>query len=349
MTLDEFDFDLPQTCIARRPAANRDDARLLVYDRAHASREHRGIRNFPDFLRSGDVLVLNDTRVIPARILLRRQTGGAVEGLVVRVDGDDLELLSDGGGRLRPADVLSFENDTKTTLKLGEKVGSVWRARIDGGGPDWLARLGRVPLPPYIRKSRRHAGESDSALESEDRERYQTVFASSGAAVAAPTAGLHFTEELLNTIKSRGARIVTIRLDVGPGTFAPIRDDNISGHKIEPEAFSIGAESAEIINKAKNGGFRVVAVGTTVVRTLEFASDASGRVGAGSGSSDLFIRPGYKFKVVDSLMTNFHLPKSTLFMLVCAFAGTETVMELYKEAVREQYRFYSYGDATFFI
>lgn len=345
----DFDFELPENLIAREPSPRREDARLLVYDRTTRIKGHRRVGDLLDFLRPGDALVLNETRVVPARIEMRRATGGLCEGLVLRDDGREIELVADGGGRLREGEILTLDGGSSFAVELLQKIGDRWRARVRGWNEHWLDQVGRVPIPPYIRKARKHFPSSAGDLESLDRERYQTVFANKGSAVAAPTAGLHFTKNLLVQIEERGVRIIKIQLDVGPGTFAPIRVDHIELHKIAPELYHISEEAAEAINLTKSRGGRIVAVGTTVVRALEFVANARGEVRAGSGATDMFIRPGYSFKIVGALMTNFHLPKSTLLMLVCAFAGTDEVLELYREAVRENYRFYSYGDATLFI
>lgn len=348
MKLADFDFELPESQIARVPAARREDARLLAYDRTSAKRQHCKVTDLPDFLRAGDLVVLNDTRVIPARLGMRRATGGAVEGLVVQFAGNEIELMADGGGRLHPGDRLNLEGIDGAFIVLLEKRGERWSARVEGASDGWLEAAGRVPLPPYIRKARKRAGEGDELYHSLDRERYQTVFAREGAAVAAPTAGLHFTNAILSQLLQKGVDTARVRLDVGPGTFASIRVDDLDQHRIAAENYHIPAESAEKLNLTKKRGGRIVAIGTTVVRTLEFAG-RSGEVAAGSGATDMFIKPGFQFKIVDALMTNFHIPQSTLLMLVCAFAGRETVLDLYREAVRENYRFYSYGDATLFI
>jgi S-adenosylmethionine:tRNA ribosyltransferase-isomerase len=350
MQLADFDFDLPDGLIARVPAPQRDGSRLCVYRRATRSIEHRTFREVVEYLVPGDLLVLNDVRVVPARVELLRPTGGRFEGLVVQVRDREIELMVGESGRLRPGSTARFERDPSIGVVFRARRGSLWVAEVEGesAGPRWLERIGSVPLPPYIRKARRQHGEA-GAFEDLDAQRYQTVYAAEGSAVAAPTAGLHFTTELLHGIRARGIEVATIRLDVGPGTFAPVRVENIAEHRMQPESYQIGEEAAEAIAAAKGRGGRVVAVGTTVVRTLEFASDAEGRVRAGSGASDLFIFPGYRFKVVDALLTNFHIPRSTLLMLVSAFAGREATLDLYRCAVREKYRFYSYGDATLFI
>ncbi|MFN0206767.1 MAG: tRNA preQ1(34) S-adenosylmethionine ribosyltransferase-isomerase QueA [Planctomycetota bacterium] len=350
MQLTDFDFILPESQIARVPAGRRDESRLCVFDRATKITQDRKFKDLCDFIRAGDLIVMNDVRVIRARVELERPTGSRFEGLLIRVDGESVEIMADGAARIKPGESFPFVKDRSMRLEFLERRGEAWAARVAGAsGADWLERIGSVPIPPYIRKARKRAGESEAELEPLDRERYQTVFAAEGAAVAAPTAGLHFTNELLNSIIQKNAKIVTIRLDVGPGTFASIRVDNFKDHRIAPEQFDISAETAAAINETKNRGGRVFAVGTTTVRTLEYAVRETGSVAAGTGASDLFIYPDYKFKVVDALITNFHLPQSTLLMLVCAFAGTRETLELYQHAVRENYRFYSYGDAMLIL
>lgn len=350
MQLTDFDFVLPESQIARVPAGRRDESRLCVFDRKMKVTQDRKFKDLPEFVRAGDLIVMNDVRVIWARVELERSSGSRLEGLLIRVDGELVEILAYGAGRIKPGEWCEFVKDRSIRIEFLERRGEAWAARV-AGAPDaeWLERIGKVPIPPYIRKARKRAGENESELEPLDRERYQTVFANRGAAVAAPTAGLHFTNELLNAIIQKNVKISTIRLDVGPGTFAPIRVDNFTDHRIAPEKFEISAETANAIADTKNRGGRVIAVGTTTVRTLEYASRESGAVRAGSGASDLFIYPDYKFNVVDALITNFHLPQSTLLMLVCAFAGTRETIELYRRAVRENYRFYSYGDAMLIL
>jgi S-adenosylmethionine:tRNA ribosyltransferase-isomerase len=349
--LDEFDFPLTGDRIARVPAERREAARLLVMDRESGSRTHTTIDEFSRFLKPGDLVVVNDVRVGRARIHLRRPTGARVEGLVLKIfPAGEVRVLLDGKGKLRDGMRLAFEGDAGVALELIGRDGEAWRARVAGASAEAaLERLGHVPIPPYIRRARRHAGEDEADFAALDRERYQTVFAESGLAVAAPTAGLHLGRDALAAIEARGARLARVRLEVGAGTFAPIRTPTIEEHKVDAEAFAIPNETAAAVERARRDGGRIVAVGTTVVRTLESAALDDGRIRAGDGSTDLTIRPGFRFRVVDALLTNFHLPQSSLLVLVSAFAGRERVLDLYGEAVREGYRFYSYGDATLFL
>jgi len=331
----DFDYLLPASSIAQEPLP-RGESRLLVLDQRGAGR-HSRIRDLPRLLRPGDLLVLNDTRVIPARLFGRRAGGGGrMELLLVeRIGEREWDALVKPGKRARPG----------TTIELGPGLsaevsakGGEGRYRLVFSEPvePHLERLGHVPLPPYI-----HRPDTDA-----DRERYQTVFARSPGAIAAPTAGLHFTQELLERIEAAGVESVRITLHVGIGTFKPVSAERVEEHRMERERYEMGKEAAEAIGRARERAARVVAVGTTVVRTLESAALAGGgEVRAGGGSTDLFITPGFRFQVVDALLTNFHLPRSTLLMLVSAFAGREQVLAAYEEAIREGYRFYSYGDA----
>jgi S-adenosylmethionine:tRNA ribosyltransferase-isomerase len=346
---DDFDYALPEEQIARTPAVRRDDARLLVVHRADGGRRHARFSELPSLLRPADLLVVNDVRVAPARVHLRRAAGGAVEGLVLEARAARVRVLLNGRGRLKPGEVLTFAERPGASLLLTERAGEAWEAICQGDSPaSVLERAGHMPIPPYIRRARREDGLDETAFEALDRERYQTVFARAGEAVAAPTAGLHFTDETLAAIRAEGVDIASLRLDVGPGTFAPIRSETLDEHALEAEGFEVPPETAAAIARARSRGGRVVAVGTTVVRALESAARAGGLVDAGSGLTRLFVKPGDRFAVVDALVTNFHLPKSSLLVLVSAFAGRELVLDAYCEAVREGYRFYSYGDATFF-
>ncbi|HKE00920.1 MAG TPA: tRNA preQ1(34) S-adenosylmethionine ribosyltransferase-isomerase QueA [Planctomycetota bacterium] len=350
MRLDELDYDLPPDRIARVPAARREDARLLVCDRASGAVTHDRVPSLPRRLSRGDLLVVNDVRVVPARLGLRRRTGARVEALVVHVGENGIVLLAEGRGRLRAGEALEVEDDPRVAIELVERIGEAWRARAAGvDAAHLLERVGHVPLPPYIRAARRRDGLSERELEPLDRERYQTVFAAGGSAVAAPTAGLHLSESILDELDANGIERAAVRLEVGPATFAPIRGDDLDGHRMEPERYAIGEEAAAHIEAARARGARVVAVGTTVVRTLESVAARDGVVRAGAGEADLFIRPGHRFRAVDALLTNFHLPRSTLLGLVCAFAGVDRTLALYRDAVREGYRFYSYGDAMLLL
>ncbi|UCF89697.1 MAG: tRNA preQ1(34) S-adenosylmethionine ribosyltransferase-isomerase QueA [bacterium] len=339
MSLEMFDYSLPESLIAQRPSRARTGSRLLHLDRQSGSIGHHGFYSLPGFLAEGDLLVLNDTRVFPARLTARRETGGAVEIFLLKLpaEGEEVPCLVRPARRVREEDSVVLDNGR--TLIIRRRSEGFTVTGKDTGLDEAVEKLGQVPLPPYIH---RRKGFSDE----EDRERYQTVYASRPGAVAAPTAGLHFDEDLLALIRERGVSICNITLHVGHGTFKPVRTPDITAHRMEEETYIVPPETADMIESVKGGGGRVIAAGTTVVRTLESAFDGN-RVRAGEGSSRLFIYPGYRFSVVDALLTNFHLPRSTLLMLVCAFAGTDLVMTAYREAVKKEYRFYSYGDAMF--
>ena len=331
----DFDYDLPAASIAQEPAP-RGESRLLVLDRDGPER-HARIRDLPRLLRPGDLLVLNDTRVIPARLFGRRIGGGGrMELLLVERTGErEWNALVKPGKRARPGTAIELAPDLTAEVVDKDEEGH-YRLRFSEPVEPHLERLGHVPLPPYI-----HRPDAE-----EDRERYQTVYARSPGAIAAPTAGLHFSEELLCEIEAAGVGIARVTLHVGIGTFKPVSAERVADHRMDRERYEIGEEAAEAIRKTRESGARVVAVGTTVVRTLESAALAGGgEVRAGGGATELFITPGFRFQVVDALLTNFHLPRSTLLMLVSAFAGRERVLAAYEEAVREGYRFYSYGDA----
>lgn len=345
----DFDFDLPPDRIAQTPLADRSASRLLVLDRAPGSITHRRFRDLPELIAPEDVVVLNTSRVIPARLHGKREAlkdslpvaGGVAEILVIRELPDgSWEAMGHPGGKLKPGRRVTFGDDA--AVEILEVLGGGLRriafvGTLDARGT--LAKYGEVPLPPYITRT------PDTA----DRERYQTVYAAHDGSVAAPTAGLHFTPDLLLGIRDRGASIVTLDLHVGPGTFKPVEVDDPAAHVMHPEAYAVSRETAEEINDRRAAGGRIWAVGTTVVRTLETVADDSGRVRAGAGETRAFITPPYRFKAVDRLITNFHLPRSTLLMLVCAFGGMEQVLGAYRTAVAEGYRFYSYGDAMALI
>lgn len=351
LALSDYDFDLPDALIARTPLERRDASRLLVLDRASGAFAHRTFREWPGLLRPGDLVVLNDTRVIPARLLGRKQgSGGRVELLLVRPDADveaagalagpagalHWVCLGQASKGLRAGTVVELEDGSATVLEaLGEGELRV-RFEAQGSVAALLERAGRVPLPPYVARE----------ATPEDRTRYQTVYARADGSVAAPTAGLHLTAGTFATLEERGVERRFVTLDVGPGTFLPVRGDDESTHRMHAERYFVPDETAEAVNRARREGRRVVAVGTTVVRTLESAVE-EGRVHPGAGSSRLFIRPPHPFQAVDALLTNFHLPRSTLLMLVSAFAGREAVLAAYRAAVTERYRFFSYGDAMF--
>ncbi|HVV48625.1 MAG TPA: tRNA preQ1(34) S-adenosylmethionine ribosyltransferase-isomerase QueA [Polyangia bacterium] len=354
METSDFDYVLPPECIAASPAAKRDDARLLVMDRRDGGRKHARFRDLLDHLPARSLLVLNDTRVFPARLRGHKPTGGAFELLLTRrVSGEEAaggfaetwEGLTRGLGSASAPRVLEVGGVRVEVVERREAGRAL--LRLTGPGRSLLAildQVGEVPLPPYIEAARKRGG--TPAVD--DRARYQTVFADEAGAVAAPTAGLHFTPELLAAARAAGHQIAFVTLHVGPGTFRPVEADDPSGHRMDAEHFRISPAAAEAIARARAEGRAVVAVGTTVVRTLEAAARANGgAVAAGAGATDLFILPGARFQVVTDLVTNFHLPRSTLVMLVAAFAGRENVLRAYAEAVALGYRFYSYGDAMF--
>jgi S-adenosylmethionine:tRNA ribosyltransferase-isomerase len=341
MLLKDFDYCLPPELIAQEPIKKRDAARLMTLNRSAGTIEETGFAEITRLFRAGDLLILNDTRVIPARLTGVKESGGRVEVFLVRkfpMPGEVWQCLIRASKKPRPGSVILLAGDvTATVLELGE--GDSWIVSFDAsqGFADWLERNGSMPLPPYIKRA---AGEGD-------RERYQTVFAREKGAVAAPTAGLHFTGDLLESIRGVGVEMATLTLHVGLGTFLPVRVDDLRQHRMHREYFRIPEATAAAVNRKKSDGGRVIAVGTTSARALEHVATADGVIRPGEGEADIFIYPGYAFKVVDALITNFHLPKSTLLMLVSAFAGTELLQRAYAEAVRRRFRFYSYGDAMF--
>ncbi len=333
MLTTDFDYELPTSSIAQTPVA-RGQARLLVVD-APPARRHQQVSALPDFLNPGDLLVVNDTRVIPARLFAERPLGGRIEILLVQKRGQRWSALLKPGRRAKPGTILTFtDTDLRAEVLAVQPDGTFLLSFSRPVEPE-LERLGHVPLPPYIQRADHPA----------DRERYQTVYARKPGAIAAPTAGLHFTTEMLGQLARRGIDSVAITLHVGLGTFKPIVAEQIAAHHMHGERFSISARAAAKIRACQNRGGRVVAVGTTVVRALETAAQRSGEVQPGAGTSELFITPGFAFHVVDLLFTNFHLPRSTLLVLVAAFAGRTRILDAYREAVRCGYRFYSYGDA----
>lgn len=335
----DFSFELPEELIAQDPLEDRSSSRLLVLDKETGAVTHHIFREIGDYLRPGDCLVLNDTKVIPARLLgVKEETGAHVEVLLLkRRQGDVWETLVKPGKKCKPGARLAFGDGLlrAEVLETEEEGNRLIRFLYEGIFEEILDRLGEMPLPPYI------------THKLADRNRYQTVYAKYEGSAAAPTAGLHFTEELLGRIAEKGVDIVFVTLHVGLGTFRPVKEENILDHHMHSEYYRISAEAAEKINAAKAAGGRVVCVGTTACRTVESAADEGGRVLPGSADTDIFIYPGYRFKVLDALITNFHLPESTLVMLVSALAGRENVLNAYREAVRERYRFFSFGDAMF--
>ncbi len=333
MKISDFDYRLPPELVAQAPAARREESRLLLLPRAGGPISHRRFRDLPGELRAGDVLVLNDTRVVPARLSLRRASGGRVEGLLVRRTAPGTwEALLKSKGRVAVGDRLGLEGPLGAVVRE-KTAGGSWILEFDAEAAAALDRLGRAPLPPYIRRP--------DGPDETDRARYQTVYADKPGAIAAPTAGLHFTRELLAELADAGVRIVRLTLHVGTGTFKPVEVEDLEQHRLDPEWYEIPAATAAEVRAAKAEGRRVVAVGTTSTRTLE----AWARTGESSGWTDLFIRPPFEFRIVDALVTNFHVPRSTLLVLVCTFAGRERVLGAYAEAVRERYRFFSYGDS----
>jgi S-adenosylmethionine:tRNA ribosyltransferase-isomerase len=344
---DDFDYPLPEDLIAQAPPARREDARLLVLDRATGATSHRGIADLPDLLRPGDLLVVNDTRVIPARLLAHRASGGKVEVFLLEPSGEApgaWTALARTGGSLREDEELAVDDDAGRVRLLRRAGPGTWL--VGGAGEDLrsiMDRVGRMPLPPYIRRAK------DDPRAAQDRERYQTVFARVPGAVAAPTAGLHLTDELFARLQARGIGRASVTLHVGLGTFKPIETDDVESHVMHEERYHVPVETTDAVRRTRAAGGRVVAVGTTSVRTLESAVDDDGLPAAGPGSTSLFIAPGYRFRVVDVLLTNFHLPRSTLLVLVSAFAGRERALDAYREAVARRYRFFSYGDAMLMV
>ncbi len=335
----DFYFELPAELIAQDPLADRSASRLLVLHKDTGEREHRTFRDIVEYLRPGDCLVLNNTKVIPARLMgVKADTGAAVEILLLKRRSETVwETLVKPGKKARPGAVISFgEGSLKGTVTDVLDGGNrLIRFEFEGIWEEVLDRLGEMPLPPYI------------THRLQDKNRYQTVYAKYEGSAAAPTAGLHFTEELLGELEASGVDIASVTLHVGLGTFRPVREENILDHHMHSEHYEITQEAADKINRAKASGHRVVCVGTTSCRTVESAADDDGKVHAGSGDTGIFIYPGYRFKALDALITNFHLPESTLIMLVSALAGRERVLAAYEEAVREKYRFFSFGDAMF--
>ena len=335
----DFYYDLPEELIAQTPVYPRDSSRLLVYDRTTDSVSHKHFRDIYNLLNKGDLLVINVTKVYPARIFAHTEHGGKVEVLLLkRKNLTDWEVLVKPGKKCREGVILKISDELSVEiLSRTEEGGRIVRFIFDGVFEDILSRVGEMPLPPYIREKLKDQG------------RYQTVYCKKEGSAAAPTAGLHFTEELIQKLKDKGVEFAEVNLNVGLGTFRPVKVDNLEEHKMHTEYFEVNEETAEKINRAKREGRRVIAVGTTSVRTLESAANEDGTVNAVSGDTSIFIYPPYKFKVVDSLITNFHLPESTLVMLVSALSTREKTLELYKTAVEERYRFFSFGDSMFII
>lgn len=339
MNLSDFDYNLPEELIAQEPAKNRDESRLLILDKETGEIEHRIFKDIVEYLNPGDCLVLNDTRVIPARLYgVKEGSGGKIEFVLLkRIDIDTWEVILKPGRKAKPGARFIFGDGELIgeVIEIVEDGNRIVKFYHDGVFEEVLDRLGNMPLPPYITKRL------------EDKERYQTVYSREKGSAAAPTAGLHFTKELLEKIQNKGIELAYVTLHVGLGTFRPVKVKNILEHKMHSEYYIITEEAADKINRAKTKGNRVISVGTTSCRTIESASDENGNVSSKSGWTDIFIYPGYKFKVLDALITNFHLPESTLLMLVSAFSSRDIILNAYETAVKEKYRFFSFGDAMF--
>ena len=339
MKTSDFNFELPQELIAQTPIKQRDASRLLVLNKDSGAREHRHFFDLPDYLHKGDCLIVNDSRVLPARLLGQRLPGGGACEVLLLIDRGEKnwECLVRPGKKMRTGARLSFGDGELTAEVVEELPGGNRLVKFDYEGIflEVLERLGKMPLPPYIKE------------ELQDRERYQTVYSKVNGSAAAPTAGLHFTPELLEKVQSMGVKVGYVTLHVGLGTFRPVKEDEITDHEMHSEYCVIPQETADLINETKRSGGRVICVGTTSCRTIESWAKDDGTVEASAGWTNIFIYPGYRFKVLDALITNFHLPESTLIMLVSALAGREHVLAAYEEAVREKYRFFSFGDAMF--
>lgn len=341
MKTSDFFYDLPEELIAQDPLEDRTASRLLVLNRETGAVEHKIFSDVIDYLNEGDCLVINNTRVIPARLIGEKEgTGGKVEVLLLKRRANDVwETLVKPGKKLKPGAKITFGDGRlrAEVLEVVEEGNRLVKFHYEGIFEEILDSLGEMPLPPYI------------THKLEDKEMYQTVYAKFDGSAAAPTAGLHFTKELLNKIEEKGIKISSITLHVGLGTFRPVKVDDVNNHHMHTEWYEVNAEAAEIINETKRNGGRVICVGTTSCRTIESVADDNGYMKAKTGETDIFIYPGYKFKVMDGLITNFHLPESTLVMLVSAFAGKENVLSAYETAVKEKYRFFSFGDAMILI
>ena len=342
MNVSDFDYELPEELIAQRPCDKRDESRLLVVDRKTGELHHEHFYDIAKYLEPDDCLVLNDSKVLPARLFgTKEKTGAKVEFLLTkRLEGDKWETMVRPGKRLKPGDRVSFADDfAADIIDNGEGGTRIVEFDYDGIFMERLEQIGAMPLPPYIERQ----------AADEDKDRYQTVYAHEDGSVAAPTAGLHFTEELLKKIQEGGSKLAYVTLHVGIGTFRPVKADKVEDHHMHFEEYEISREAARTINETKKRGGRIISVGTTSTRTCESAADENGFIKSGRGSTDIFIYPGYEFKVIDSLITNFHLPKSTLMMLISALYDREKILKVYHEAIKERYRFFSYGDAMFIM
>ncbi|HXC68606.1 MAG TPA: tRNA preQ1(34) S-adenosylmethionine ribosyltransferase-isomerase QueA [Pyrinomonadaceae bacterium] len=343
MHISDFDYDLPSDLIAQTPLEHRDASRMLVLNRREQSWIDSSFKEFTRYLRPNDVVVVNNSRVIPARLTGNRETGGQVEIFLVReIENQIWEALVRPGSRLKQGSKVSFGEGKLTAEILDDPGAELRRVRFycDGSFDDLLAQIGSTPLPPYIKRP--------SGASAEDRERYQTIYSKHRGAIAAPTAGLHFTPEVLAEVE-RTASLAEITLHVGYGTFEPVRVDDVAEHSVSGERFEISGSAAQIINDARANGGRVIVVGTTTMRALESAANENGEVEPGSGVATLTIKPGYEFRIAGALLTNFHLPRSSLLLLVSAFAGRELVLSAYRHAVAQRYRFYSYGDCNLIL
>ena len=339
MLLNEFDYNLPEELIAQTPCAKRDHSRLMVLNRKEKTIEHKHFYDIKQYLRKGDTLVFNDTKVMPARLIGHRaKTGGKVEVFLLKrlTNTNQWEILVKPGKKAQLGNIIEFSDELACEVVGHTDFGGrIVEFKFDGIFEEILDRLGETPLPPYIHEKL------------EDKNRYQTVYAREEGSAAAPTAGLHFTKELLEKIKEKGIKIAHVTLHVGLGTFRPVKVENILEHHMHSEYYNVTETAAKMINDTKKNGGRIIAVGTTSTRTLESVADENGIIHPGCGNTEIFIYPGYKFKAIDCLITNFHLPESTLLMLVSALAGKEHIMAAYEEAVKERYRFFSFGDAMF--
>ena len=338
MKVSDFNYELPEELIAQHPYDKRDEARLMVLDRKTQTIEHKVFKDIIDYLEPGDCLVINNTKVLPARLLGKKDTGAKIEFLLLkRIEGDYWEVMVRPGNKLKPGTKVSFGDGILKAEILEVLEGGNRKVKFEYKGifNEILDKIGLMPLPPYIKETLK------------DKDKYQTVYAKYDGSAAAPTAGLHFTEELLDKIKEKGIEVANVTLHVGIGTFRPVKVENIEEHHMHSEHFYIKQGNAGKINKAKETGHRVIAVGTTSCRVLESIADENGKVKATEGDTSIFIYPGYKFKCLDCLITNFHLPESTLIMLVSSLAGREFILRAYNEAVKERYLFFSFGDAMF--
>lgn len=341
MKVSDFNYDLPKELIAQHPYDKRDEARLMVLDKANKTINHRIFKNVIDYLNEGDCLVINNTKVIPARLYGKKETGAHVEFLLLkRIEGDTWEAIVRPGSKLKQGAKVFFGDGIleATVLEVLENGNRKVEFKYDGIFNEILDKVGMMPLPPYITEASK-----------EDNEKYQTVYAKYDGSAAAPTAGLHFTEELLDKIRAKGVSVANVTLHVGIGTFRPVKVENVEEHKMHSEHFYIKEEDVQKINIAKQSGHKVIACGTTSCRVLESIADENGLVKAVEGDTDIFIYPGYKFKCVDCLITNFHLPESTLIMLVSTLAGKDFIMQAYDEAVKQRYKFFSFGDAMLIL